>query len=101
MRLAVLLSLALLGCSDPVTGTDAARDVTTADVPRMDAAIDAPTPDLHDVPAGEVGLGASCSLNRECAANARCQCASGDCRCMEGPRGTGRAGGLFTRSGLR
>jgi hypothetical protein len=99
VRLAVIFSVILLGCSDPVTGADAARDVTAPDAPRMDAAVDAPPTDLPDVPAGEVGLGASCSLNRECAANARCQCASGDCRCMEGPRGTGRSGVARCTSG--
>ena len=56
MRLAAILSVILLGCSDPMTGADAARDATSTDAARLDAVavLDAPALDLPDVPAGEV-----------------------------------------------
>ncbi|MFO0629445.1 MAG: hypothetical protein U0325_27970 [Polyangiales bacterium] len=53
MRLAALVPLLALGCSDPMTAADAARDVVTVDVPRMDAGapgVDAPPPTAPTCP---------------------------------------------------
>lgn len=93
--LALLTAACLaLGCETTAGAPDAAAaaDVTPVVDAGADVAMDAPAADLPDVPAGEVMLGGVCSLNRDCPASARCTCADGDCRCMEGARGVGVSG---------
>lgn len=88
-----------LGCESSGSALDASADATVLRDVTVEAARDASGAEAPDVPAGEVMLGGICSLNRDCMASARCECASGDCRCMEGVRGTGRSGEARCASG--
>lgn len=73
-----------------VTATDAvAKDVATIDAV-VDVAMDA----------GSREAGGTCSFNADCIAAERCSCSeSAGCRCVVGPRGTGRPGADTCNSG--
>lgn len=80
MRTAALLLAALCGCGGSPSG------VTDAAAVAEDGAV-AP------VLSGDGGPGATCTFNRDCVVDARCECSeAAGCACRTGVRGTGTNG---------
>ncbi len=85
MKLAAMIFAVLCGCGESTqvgTGTDAS---VLVDASVADAVV--------PVVGGDGGPGATCTLNRDCVADARCECSeAAGCACRTGVRGTGKNG---------